>query len=135
MLLRKIGRRGSFLLFLGLLDVIYAYGLFRAEHAAARSQTQDAAARVLPLSVWAGLWLVVGLIVVFFAFRREDRVGFAAAVVIKVMWGVNMLIAWLLAGLHQGYLSATVWLSFALIAYLVSTWPEPARTHRGDTLP
>lgn len=134
-MLRLVGRRGAFLLFFGLLDVIYAYGLFQAQDAANRSATQSAAARVFPLTVWAVLWLVVGLICVFFAFRREDRFGFVAAVVIKVMWGINMFLAWLLAGLHQGYLAAAVWLSFAVIAYLVSTWPEPAPIRRGDTLP
>lgn len=121
-----IGRRGCALLFFSLLDLVYAASLVNApENGAYRFL-----AGVLPLPVWAGLWAAVGLLCAIQAFMRSDRAAFAAASLIKVVWGIIQLLGWVLAGVERGYVSAAIWLALAAFVHVIAGWPEPPRRGR-----
>lgn len=122
--LRRVGRRGASLLFLALLDVVYAFSLVRPQVESERSPTLRYIADLVPLWTWAGLWLSVGVACLIGAFAHRDRWAFTVAVGLKILWGSTFLFGWLVGGLERGYLSAVVWLAFAALFYLISTWPE-----------
>jgi hypothetical protein len=73
----RVGRRGAFLLFLALLDFVYAYGLPFPGAAANTSATYRFLAAVAPLDAWALLWAGVGLVCFVFAFHKKDAPGYA----------------------------------------------------------
>ncbi|MEU7741967.1 hypothetical protein [Nonomuraea sp. NPDC049158] len=122
----RVGRRGCALLFFALLDLIYAASLLSAPTSGSYRFLAD----ILPLAAWAGLWAAVGLLCLAQAFMRTDRAAFAAAMLIKVVWGLVQFFGWLIAGLDRGYVSAVIWLALAAFVHVIAGWPEPARQGR-----
>jgi hypothetical protein len=122
---RRVGFRGSALLFFALLDLIYGFSLVAPSREARQSATLRLVADIAPLWAWAALWTFVGLVCLGQAFRRRDQVAFTMAIGIKVLWGLTMLGGWLLAGLDRGYVSAAVWLALAALVGIIGAWPEP----------
>lgn len=123
-LIRRVGRRGTTLLFLALLDVVFAGSLFHPQAEAARSASTRFLADLAPLWAWGGLWLAVAALCTVGAFRRNDRWAFTAAMALKVLWGGVYIFGWAIAGLDRGWLGGVVWWAFAAFVYVVSGWPE-----------
>lgn len=129
-LLQRVGRRGAFLLFLALLDIVYAYSLAFPSVSVEGNPTYTFLATIVPLDVWAALWVSVGVICLVFAFREKDAPGFAAAMFLMVLWASILLLGWLFAGVERGYLSSAIWGSFAALLTLIASWPEPIVTEK-----
>ena len=123
-LLHRIGRRGGFLLFLALLDIIYAYGLITPTARSAQNPTTLFLESVAPIPVWAGLWGTVGTLCLFYAFRQQDFPGYFAAMFLKALWAATFLLGWAFAGVERGYLSFAIWGAFAGVLALISGWRE-----------
>jgi hypothetical protein len=118
----RIGRRGSYLLFLALLDFVYGWSLISL------ANPTVANLHIFPsTTVWGIAWGVVGLVCLVEAFATLDRLAFTLAVLIKFMWGMVMLFSWISAANPYGWISATVFLGFAALTSIVSFWPEQSR--------
>lgn len=126
----RLGRRGCFLVFLSLLDVIYATSLYSPPAEARRSTALAFIAGLAPLWLWALAWFIPGVLCAIQAFMRSDKVAFAAAIAIKVLWGSVYVLAGGIGHVQRAYVGATVWLAFALVVGLISTWPEAATERR-----
>jgi hypothetical protein len=127
---RRLGRRGCFLLFLAMLDLVYAYSLYSPPTTARQSPSLVFFAHVAPLWVWALAWLIPGILCAVQAFTRNDRAAFAGGMCIKVLWGTMYVVGGIAANLERAYVGAVIWLAFALVVGLISTWPEPTVEHR-----
>lgn len=125
-LARRVGRRGAFLLFLGFVDGVYGWSLAAPTVEARHTATLAYIAQVGPLWAWSALWCVVGAACFVGAFLRSDRIAYAAATFLKVLFGVTLLGAQVFGHVDRAYVGAAVWLVFAAVVYLVSTWPEPS---------
>lgn len=114
----RIGRRGAALFFFVVLDFIYCYGLLTAP----RPLTDFYAWMdgVMPLSLWAALWGLVGMTCLWFMFRVYDTPAFMAAVALKVAWGMVSLWGWVSGNVERGYVSAAIWLGFAAFVFLIA---------------
>jgi PAS domain S-box-containing protein len=126
----RIGRRGAFLTFLGVLDVVYAYGL-AFPGAAGSSAGMRYLDSIAPLWCWASFWASTGILCLAYAFARKDAVAYGAAMFLKVVWASTYFIGWAIAGLDRGYLSTVVWGGFAFVVALIGGWPETPAV-RGD---
>jgi hypothetical protein len=125
----RIGRRGAALLFFVLLDVVYCYGLLTAPRPLVPfyAWMND----IMPLGTWAACWGLVGAVCLVYAFRTHDTPAFMAAVGLKVAWGLLSLLGWLAGAVDRGYLSAAIWLGFAVFVFLIAGGiPGPARRWR-----
>lgn len=120
-----VGRRGEFLLFLTLLDVLYGLSLLSPAPAAGQSPTTRFLAEVMPLPCWGLLWLAVGVVCLAGAFADTDRFAYAAAAALKVLWGVMFAAGWLAGVVERGWVFAAIWLAFALFVVRIASWPEP----------
>ena len=120
----RIGRRGAALLVFAEVDFVYAYGLAFPDATTRAGQSFRFYADIMPLRVWALLWAVTGVVVAANAFRRSDRVGFAAAMAIKVLWGLTNVAAWLFGDVDRGYVLGAVFLTFAGFVWIISGWSE-----------
>lgn len=118
---RRIGRRGSFLLFLALLDSVYGYALVSANVAALRESPDF----YLSLHTWGWIWVGAGLICLSGVLAWHDIMQFTAAALLYGAWAVLYCNAWIEQHLRQGWLSVAVWLSFAVTVMIVAGWPEP----------
>lgn len=121
-----IGRRGCFLLFLSMLDIVQAYGLIFPTPTVLESQSYIFLSSLMPLHVWGTLWGVVGIVCLYYAFKRDDMVAFSAGMFIKSLWAFMFLLGWALAGIERGYLLSAIWGAFALTLAMVATWSEDA---------
>lgn len=133
-LLDRLGRRGTCLVFFGLLDVIYALSLASPDQESRSGKFLASIAYIAPLWVWSLLWGVTGLVCLWYAFQRRDRVGFAAAIFIKVTWATACLVAWISGGADRGYVSAAIWFAFAGFVWVLSGWPEPNSTFKNKSI-
>lgn len=121
--LDRIGRRGAALLFLAGLDAVISFSLWVPARPLPPSTVYVAG--LAPLWAWATLWAVCGGLCAVNAFRRVDRVGFAAAITVKALWGLALAGGALTGHIPRGLFTAAVWLTFGLFVLLLSTWPEP----------
>lgn len=126
----RVARRGSVLLYLAFLDLIYGYSLFTPTEYSLITPSYRFLCRILPLWTWGLLWTGVGLVLMFYAFRKRDSVGFAFAMFLKVLWGSLFAGGWVLAGVDRGYLSAAIWLAFAALVWRISGWPDEGKEVR-----
>jgi hypothetical protein len=126
----RLGRRGRCLLFFALLDLIYGASLADPDAETRPGTFLDWMATVTPLWTWAALWIVAGLICLWYAFQQCDRVGYTAAIFIKVVWGLACIGAWLVGDVERGYAPAAIWLAFALLVANLAGWPEPPAGER-----
>jgi hypothetical protein len=123
----RVGRRGCALLFFAFLDFVYSVSLFAPSAASAANVRflEDLA----PFPLWGSLWAAVGVVCLVNAFRIKDRVGFAAAIAIKVLWSGVYTLAAVNDTADRAYVSATIWLCLAGWVGVISAWPEPPCGH------
>lgn len=123
-LVHRVGRRGASLLFLALLDLVYALSLLAVPPETRATAGFVFLVSVLPIQAWTAAWATVGLICAMQAFAWHDRVAFAAASSLKVVWGMVYLLGWALGDIPRGYVSAVIWLAFAGFVQVIAGWRE-----------
>lgn len=116
----RLGYRGDFLLFLGLVDLVQAVSMLGGT---ATGASYAWFAQVAPLPAWAVLWGGTGLVCLYHAFRRDDHFAFVAAFGMKLVWGIGSFAAWIFAEVTP--LGAVLWLVFGALVWRVASWPEP----------
>lgn len=119
-----VGRRGCALLFFAFIDLVSAFSYLRPTAEARHAAIVVYVAQIAPLYVWAGLWGAVGVICLVSAFLRHDRIGFGAAMVVKMLWAIITLNGWLLANVERGYVGAAVWFALAGWVAIIAGWNE-----------
>ncbi|GAA2208560.1 hypothetical protein GCM10009850_040180 [Nonomuraea monospora] len=129
-LLHRIGRRGASLGFVGLLCLAIAASLAfpPAEQRAATGYTVLAA--IAPLDVWALAWCATGALCLVQMFLRSDRIAFAAATALLLLYGLVYLISTFNGDNPRGWVGAAVWLAFGGWIALIATWPEAEAADR-----
>lgn len=117
---KRIGRRGVFLLFLGLLDILYGWSML------VTPLTPGIALHlVLPIEAWGWVWIGTGIFLIPGAFMRADRFFFAAASFLKAAWaGAWVSVWWQDPLIPRAWVSVAIWAAFAGVVLVVSTWPE-----------
>ena len=119
-LIYRVGRRGSYLIFLALLDILYGYSII--------IQTGPLFTQVdlyLSDKMWGLIWIAAALIIFVNAFLRMDRVGYVVATVLKFVWGTLMAWAWAVQPNDpRGWAAAVIWFAFGILTAIVANWPE-----------
>lgn len=116
----RIGRRGSYLIFLGLLDLLYGYSII-VQAGPLFTQVD----LYLPDKVWGCIWIGVAIVLFINAPARLDRIGYVAATVIKFVWGTLMAWAWFVQPNDpRGWVAAVIWFAFGILTAIVANWPE-----------
>lgn len=121
---RRAGRRGTFLLFLVILDASYGWAIHLA--AVAPLKAPGAPDFFLPLEAWSWIWFAAAAVALSGVFVKRDWPQFGFAALFKSVWGVLYADAWLAQGPSQrsDWVPMVVWLSFALVVLVVAGWPE-----------
>ncbi len=110
-----------FLLFIGLLSVVTSFGVF-----AAPSTTQtEALGRLVPLPVWGVMWATTALLCIVEAFSPIDWHAYIAAFTSTMMWSALYFTSWAMGIVDRGWSGGAIYLGFATVIAVVSTWPEP----------
>lgn len=123
--LRHVGFRGSCLLAFAFIDIVYSTSLVTAP-----PQTIETNATyrwfnaVLPLGFWAACWAAVAVVCTVCAFMDDDRLGFVAAIGIKVVWCLGSLAGWLISDVSLG--GVGIWIGLAFLVWRIAEVSEPA---------
>ena len=128
-LIRRIGHRGAFLLFLALLDFLYGFSIW------ATPPVQQSINLTFSWAIWGAIWAAVGTVLLVGAFLKDDRIPFALAATLKGAWAAVWAKLWLTSphSIPRAWVSVVIWLAFAAIVVIVSTWPENHRHKRVTT--
>jgi hypothetical protein len=121
----RFGRRGSILLILGAFDVVYGLSLIAPGHDGLTSPATIWRQHYLPLWVWGGGWIVVGIVLLVQAAMHNDVLGYTLAICQKVIWGLVSITSWMFGGVERGWLVGIIWFVFATMIAIISGWPEP----------
>ncbi|GAA1618172.1 hypothetical protein GCM10009733_013130 [Nonomuraea maheshkhaliensis] len=125
--LHRIGRRGASLAFVGLLGQVIAASLAFAPASQRATSGYTALAAVVPLNVWALAWFLVGTLCLVQMFMRSDRMAFAAATALLLLYGLVHMVSTLTGANQRGWVAGAVWLAFGSWIALIATWPEAPR--------
>lgn len=118
--IQHIGRRGTFLLFLSVLDISFGFSFFFPP----RELVLVASALVIPVTAWAWIWTLIGVCCAASAPFRRDRVAFSLASALFAAWASVGLNQWLALHTPRGWLSPIIFYCFALTVLIIASWPE-----------
>jgi hypothetical protein len=125
----RLGYRGAFLLFLAVIDLIYGWFLVHPTPES-RNTTQFVwRDHIMAPEAWGTIWIVVGVALLFSAFMRQDRVGYALAVGLKVGWAFVAAAGGLSGHVQGAWTTVAIWGGFAALTVLESGRPEPLQSH------
>lgn len=127
-----LGKRGRVLLYFGGLDLVYAFSLAAPDAVTRETPFFAWLTAIMPQWFWAAAWAAVGVACLWQAFCRHDQIGYAAAIGLKIGWGIVCLGGWLFGDVERGYVSAAIWLGLAYFVGNIASWPEPGG-ERGPT--
>jgi PAS domain S-box-containing protein len=127
---RRIGRRGASLAFVGLLSLVIAASLAFAPADQRATPGYIMLSSVAPLTVWAGAWCVIGGLCLVQTFMRSDRIAFAAATALLLLYGLMYLVSTFTGANPRGWVGGAVWLAFGGWIALIATWPEAVSVDR-----
>jgi hypothetical protein len=126
-----VGRRGTCLLVFAFLDFTFGYSYLHPLPEARRSSGVHFLDSIAPLWAWGAMWTVVGVVLLVQAFMRNDKIGFACAAGVKVLWALLYMLGAFM-GVERAWLSAALWLAIAGWVGVISTWPEVATVKSDD---
>ena len=131
---RALGRRGAILLAYGTVWALYGYGQLISPPQA--QPGLKLALQMLPLTVWAGLWIATGVLAIGAAFLPQgvDWFGFVALVLIVLPWTLSYLASWILGDFPRGWVAAAVWGAIAVPVIVVAGWREAPRPKRVESI-
>lgn len=127
-LTNRLGRRGAFLLLLGLLWCAIGYARLSGLASADGTFLQG-----LPNWARGSAWLATGLVSAAYAWappRFPDAIGFVALYIMPLITGGAYIVGWLMwiigdNGLPTGWLGAAFWFGFVVVIQIVAGWVEP----------
>lgn len=118
--------RDWFLITMGLLSLLFAYAYGVAKVPPNTKTNLSTALEVLPLKVYALMWLATGLYCILAAVTAHRIGGFVVSMFAYTLWGMIYLIGWLHGDPGRGWLSAGVFGTLAGAIYCVSGLVDPS---------
>ena len=126
----SVGHRGIFLFLLALAFIFYGVSIIRQPEAYAAFPY-----RYVSWNMWGYIWISTGTATMIGAFRRIDRVAFAIASVVSLLWSVR----WFYISMHLPHANlwpvGMTWTVITGIILIISTWPEVHIRHETDGPP
>lgn len=131
---RRLGRRGAFLLCMGLAWINYGAALLLTPTPPAQVNGLTILSSIIPLPAWGWVWLLSGCVGVALCGVRvvgADQAGFTALVFPAATWATGYFADWVVIGDYsRGWVVAGTYGALAAAIYIASGWPEVRRTGR-----
>lgn len=125
---RFLGRRGAFLLAMGLAWICYGAAILLTPAPLAQLEGLTILCSLLSLTHWGWIWVAAGAIgVAFCGVQRvgRDQLGFTALVLPTGAWATGYLADWIVVGDYsRGWVVASTYAGVAAAIVIASGWPE-----------
>lgn len=89
------------------------------------AQSYAAHLALMPLDVWAWLFIGCGAVGVAAALARHHTLGFTALMGISSWWGAEFIASWITTGYDRAVLGALLWLLLVGVLGVVVGWRDP----------
>jgi hypothetical protein len=130
--IRLRSRRSAILLLFGTVFVLVGFSYLGLEDQITASpvaaQSYAAHLELMPLDVWAALFIGCGVVAVVAALARRHTLGFTALMGISSWWGAEFIASWITTGYDRAVLGALLWLLLVGVLGVVVGWRDPAPT-------
>ena len=128
---RHLGRRGAFLLAMGLAWICTGAAILTTPIPAGIQYGLTIITTYISLHSLAWVWVVSGCIAVAFCPVREvgrDQLGFTALVIPAAAWSAGYLADWIVVGEYsRGWVVSATYAAIAASVVIASGWPEIRR--------
>lgn len=130
---QRVGRRGAFLLILGIIFILKGESLLILDLTAAEWAAREHAFRLFDPQAWANLFIAAGILGISSAFvhtrdrRYSDAIGFAAIQGVAVAWSASLWATALWGSAAGSTAAARSGLSWTLVVAsvaLIAGWSE-----------
>lgn len=123
-LVNRMGRRGYFLGFFGILGLVYSLYLIKPPAETKTGPSYKQLGTILPLRAVGFLWLAMALICLVQMWTKRDKLAFMLSSGVFGGWGLIYLSGWIFNIIPLGWLSSAIWFVLAGGSMIVSGWPE-----------
>jgi hypothetical protein len=128
---RHLGRRGAFLLAMGLAWICYGGAILATAPLSTQVDGLTLVTHYVSLHSLAWIWVASGVVgIAFCPVRRvgPDQWGFTALVIPAAFWSAGYLVDWIFVGqFSRGWVVATTYAAIAASIVIASGWPEARR--------
>jgi hypothetical protein len=125
----RLGYRGAFLLFLAMIDLVYGWFLVNPTDESINTSQFVWRDHIMPTQAWGVIWLAAAAVLVISAFVKQDRVGYAVAIGLKVGWAFIAAASAITGHVPGAWSAVAIWGGFACLTIMESGRPEPLTTH------
>jgi hypothetical protein len=87
---------------------------------------------LMPLDVWAWLFVVAGTAGLVGGLTYRHEIGYTALMVISTWWGAEFIGSWIVTGYARAVLGALVWIALSAALLIIVGWPDPTEVRIGD---
>lgn len=124
----RLGYRGAFLLFLAIIDLVYGWTLIDPTRESRHTSQYLWRQEIMPNQAWGVIWWTVAVCLLISAFLRQDRIGYAMAVALKIGWAIVAALGGFNGHVQGAWASVSIWGGFAALTILESGRAEPLHT-------
>jgi hypothetical protein len=131
---RQVGHRGALLILLGGIALLYGISLITTPPTP-HPLGLRLLLGVMGLHGWGATLAAAGVVAILSSPlpHGKDWPGFTVLVLVWLPWSASFFVSWWPDGSNpRGWVSATVFVAFAAIPAVVSTWGEPERPPRAS---
>lgn len=122
-------RRSLVLLVFGTLFVLIGFSYLGQAAEITRSPAAALSYRahlaLMPLDVWAWLFIGCGTAGIIGGLTMRHPLGFTALMVMSTWWGAEFIGSWIVTGYDRAVLGALVWIALSAALLIIVGWPDP----------
>jgi hypothetical protein len=122
-------RRSLVLLVFGVLFVLIGFSYLGQAAEITRSPAAALSYRahlaLMPLDVWAWLFVGCGTAGIVGGLTMRHPLGFTALMVMSTWWGAEFIGSWVVTGYDRAVLGALVWIALSAALLIIVGWPDP----------
>lgn len=98
----------------------------------AAALSYEAHLALMPLDVWAWLFIAAGAAGLVGGLTMSHPMGFTALMVMSTWWGAEFIGSWIVTGYDRAVLGALVWIALTGALLIIVGWPDPPGAVRID---
>lgn len=87
---------------------------------------------LMPLDVWAWLFIATGAAGILGGLTMRHPLGFTALMVVSTWWGAEFIGSWIVTGYARAVLGALVWIALTGALLIIVGWPDPTEVRIVD---
>lgn len=130
--MKRLGRRGAFLMAMGIAWVGLGYSILSVPAPPAQTTGLTIILAALPLHMWGWVWITAGTLGIAHSGVQDvgrDQVGFTALALPTAAWSAGYLADWLaFGGYSRGWVTSLVYAALCASIVIAAGWPEVRRS-------